>query len=210
MGSDRKTEILSAAADCFTRFGYDETTLDDIGGMVGVNKASLYHYFENKDAIFAEVIAEESQRYHAVIKQKVAVVSGCRRKIGAWIEEGFRYCRENSLLHRLSVEALTKLRPRLTQLSLDTMRRGTEDLTSILAECRDRGELVDCDVIRVARAIQQVIYSLKDRPYARTQSEYGSPADSKIAVPAGAVSDILDIVSLILDGIVKPNKGGLE
>jgi hypothetical protein len=87
-------------------------------------------------------------------------------------------------------------------------RRG---ITSILAECRDRGELVDYDVSRVARAIQQAIYALKDRPYARTQFEYGSAADSKIAAPAGTVSDILDIVSLTLDGIVKArNKGGLE
>ena len=63
----------------------------------------------------------------------------------------------------------------------------------------------------MARAIQQVIYALKDRPYARTQFEHGSPADSKIAARAGTVPDILDIVSLILDGIVKPhNKGGLE
>jgi AcrR family transcriptional regulator len=210
MGSDTKTEILAAAANCFARFGYDKTTLDDIGRMVGVNKASLYYYFENKEAIFAEVIAEESQRYHEAIKQKVAAVSGCRRKIRTWIEEGFRYGRENSL-HRLSTEALTQLRPRLRQLSLDTMRRGTEDLASILAECRKRGELVDCDVGRVARAIQHVIYAMKDRAYSRTRFERGAPADSSLPAAARTVPDILEVVSLILDGIVKPRKkGGLQ
>ena len=87
-------------------------------------------------------------------------------------------------------------------------RRG---IASILSQCRDRGELVDCDVSRVARAIQQAIYALQDRPCARAQFECGSPADSKIAAPPGTVPDILDIVSPIMDGIVKPrNKGGLE
>lgn len=218
MGSDRKAEILSAAASCFARFGYDKTTLDDIGGMVGVNKVSLYHYFKNKETIFAEVIAEESQRYHEAIKRKVAGVSGCRRKIRTWTVEGFRYGKENSLLHQLSIEALMKLRPHLRQLSADTMRKGTEELTSILAECKDRGELLDCDVNRVARAIQHVIYAMKDRAYSRSRFEHGAFADSSSPAPevaddalARTVADILDIVSLILDGIVKlRNKGGLE
>ena len=56
--SPKKQEILKAASECFARFGYEKTTLDDIGKMVGLNKASLYYYYKNKEDIFAEVVLQ--------------------------------------------------------------------------------------------------------------------------------------------------------
>jgi AcrR family transcriptional regulator len=58
---EKKKEILKAASDCFARYGYEKTTLDDIGKMVGLNKASLYYYYKNKEAIFSEVVFEETE-----------------------------------------------------------------------------------------------------------------------------------------------------
>ena len=32
---DKKAEIQKAASECFARYGYEKTTLDDIGRLVG-------------------------------------------------------------------------------------------------------------------------------------------------------------------------------
>jgi ribosome-binding protein aMBF1 (putative translation factor) len=38
--SKKEKKILQVAKECFARFGYEKTTLEDIGRMSGLNKAS--------------------------------------------------------------------------------------------------------------------------------------------------------------------------
>ena len=42
---DKREQILKAAAECLSQYGYEKTTLSDIGKLVGLNKASLYYYY---------------------------------------------------------------------------------------------------------------------------------------------------------------------
>jgi TetR/AcrR family transcriptional regulator, cholesterol catabolism regulator len=52
----RRSEILSVAADLFAERGFENTTVRQIGNAVGLLSGSLYHYFDSKEAIAAEVI----------------------------------------------------------------------------------------------------------------------------------------------------------
>ena len=60
---EKRHQILNAALNCFARYGFNKTTLDDIATAIGMNKASLYYYYENKEAIFGEVLQEEANRF---------------------------------------------------------------------------------------------------------------------------------------------------
>lgn len=198
MAPDRKDEILNAAKKCFTRFGYDKTTLDDIGNEVGMNKVSLYYYFKNKEAIFTEVIIREADDYSENLIKKVEPVTGCREKILTWIKEGFQYNQSNSILHQLSTETLRKLSPQLEELKSYGMKKGTEYLSSLLDTCRQKKEIVDCDTQKVAHVIQNVIYSMKNQAYQNAKASSSGKFDFK-----KMVDDILFTVTLILDGIEK-------
>ena len=54
----RRAEILDAALDVFVEVGFERATLQDVADRAGVTKGALYHYFDSKDALFAELIAE--------------------------------------------------------------------------------------------------------------------------------------------------------
>ena len=110
MSADRKSEILTAAGNCFARYGYEKTTLDDIAEIVGINKASFYYYFRNKEAIFAELITREADEFIETTRRTVESITGCREQVLTWITESFRYTRANSILHRLSLDSLRKVR----------------------------------------------------------------------------------------------------
>lgn len=56
--STRTTEILAAAAKVFTERGYDAAAVSDIAIEVGLSKATLYHYFDSKEAILFAIITE--------------------------------------------------------------------------------------------------------------------------------------------------------
>ena len=53
---DRRSDILASAAELFARKGVGASTVREIADAVGLLSGSLYHHFESKDAIVAEIL----------------------------------------------------------------------------------------------------------------------------------------------------------
>ena len=54
-----RRELLQAAAACFSTQGYLATSLTDIGREAMVTRGAVYHHFENKQALFEEVMLDQ-------------------------------------------------------------------------------------------------------------------------------------------------------
>ena len=55
-GKERKQHLLDAAEGLFADHGYANTRIVDICSAAGVAKGLFYWYFENKEALFAELV----------------------------------------------------------------------------------------------------------------------------------------------------------
>lgn len=53
-----RQEILDAARDLFVQQGYEATSVRRIAEKVGCSPGILYHYFEDKAAIMAQLVRE--------------------------------------------------------------------------------------------------------------------------------------------------------
>ncbi len=63
---DKKRDaIKQAGIKSFAAYGFYKTTLEDIAGMLGMKKNSLYYYFENKEALFTEIIEDTLSEFSA-------------------------------------------------------------------------------------------------------------------------------------------------
>jgi AcrR family transcriptional regulator len=51
MPQSRRDQILNAAAELIAVHGYHKTSMDAVAIAVGIQKASLYHHFDSKEAI---------------------------------------------------------------------------------------------------------------------------------------------------------------
>jgi AcrR family transcriptional regulator len=54
--AERRQQILMAARDEFVKRGYHQTTIDDIVAQAGVARGTFYLYFEDKRAVFSDLI----------------------------------------------------------------------------------------------------------------------------------------------------------
>lgn len=52
---ERAIEILDVAAQAFTERGYEATTIDYIGGVLGVTKGSIYYHYRSKADLYIAV-----------------------------------------------------------------------------------------------------------------------------------------------------------
>ncbi|MGE0004566.1 MAG: TetR/AcrR family transcriptional regulator [Parvibaculaceae bacterium] len=57
----KRQQILEGARKVFHDHGFDAASMNDIARVAGVSKGTLYVYFENKERLFLELIAEEKK-----------------------------------------------------------------------------------------------------------------------------------------------------
>jgi len=58
----RRDQIRAAAAQCFRQHGFHGSSIAQISKVAGMSTGHIYHYFENKEAIIADIVAQDLQR----------------------------------------------------------------------------------------------------------------------------------------------------
>lgn len=69
---ETRQAILNAAMICFSTDGYEATSNKSIAQIAGVTAGSIYHYFENKSSLFAEVYREIEQKMLDILGDKLS------------------------------------------------------------------------------------------------------------------------------------------
>jgi AcrR family transcriptional regulator len=67
----RRNYILDAAEKLFFSKGYDNVSMDGIASEIGLNKATLYLYFKNKESLFFAVVLRGALILNAMIKERI-------------------------------------------------------------------------------------------------------------------------------------------
>ena len=123
---DRYAELLDAARKVFGKKGYHAATVDDITRMAGVAKGTFYLYFNEKPAIFYELIQQFFDLVQSVGKSVAQDVATKQDFFGRIEEAANRLAtlfRENRDLVRLVYRESMGMDARLEQMVRDFYRQ---------------------------------------------------------------------------------------
>jgi AcrR family transcriptional regulator len=59
----RREAILSAAKEVFEELGFEQATMSEITARLGSSKATLYRYFDSKEALFLELVRRSASEH---------------------------------------------------------------------------------------------------------------------------------------------------
>ncbi|WP_156688899.1 TetR/AcrR family transcriptional regulator [Mycobacterium sp. Marseille-P9652] len=89
VGRDRRSEatdrIYAAAADLIARRGYDEFTIEALAAKVHCSPATIYRHAGGKSAIRDAVVAIQSERILATVREAIKELTGPDRVVTATI-----------------------------------------------------------------------------------------------------------------------------
>ena len=63
----RREELLAVATRLFAARGYHGTRINDVADVVGLNKATVYHYYASKSLILLDIYREAANRTVAAV-----------------------------------------------------------------------------------------------------------------------------------------------
>lgn len=129
----RKTEILDAAERLFFSRSYEEVSMDEIARSVELNKATLYLYFENKEALFATIVVRGirimEEKFRACMVKKVPGIVKVVLMGQAYYRFSEEYPEYLRLIHFYGSERFSKENPYTAEIGkgYGTCRRILQD-----------------------------------------------------------------------------------
>jgi len=141
-GLERKQQLVECAAQLFAERGFEETRIKDIVDAAGVAKGLFYWYFENKEALFAEVAADIRLRLRKHQAAAIDPEAGPLRQIRQGVEASVHFMAENA--HFFSL-----LEVETGAVTQESRRAGTaqhiRDVRRLIVAGQQAGAIVDED-----------------------------------------------------------------
>lgn len=109
---DVRDQIVAAATEHFSRYGYGKTTVSDLAKAIGFSKAYIYKFFESKQAIgemiCANCLAEIGAAVGAAIAEADRPPEKLRRMFKAIVEASLRLFFQDRKLYEIATSAATE------------------------------------------------------------------------------------------------------
>lgn len=149
-----RQEILDAARELFAREGYEATSIRRIAEKVGCSPGILYHYFEDKPEIMAQLVRETfsrlTARLQAICHDQAPPLDRLRRSLLTYIHFGLDHPHHYNVLFNPSNSAANKPEVITAAFKEDGMK-CFDCLRSMVRECFEAGlfrpELTDIEEI---------------------------------------------------------------
>jgi AcrR family transcriptional regulator len=139
---DQRSQILKASAEVFARRGYTAATLKEVAAASGVSKATLYHYFSDKQALLEDIVRSHVARLerlagqeHLPGSQDPAAASE-EARLRALIRRFMQAYADAQSEHRVLTEDVKFLDERAREAVLDGQRQVVAAFARGIAACR--------------------------------------------------------------------------
>jgi TetR/AcrR family transcriptional regulator len=208
-----RAAILQAAVREFSREGVAGARIDAIARAARVNKALLYYYFKDKEALYGEVLDQVFAGLTVAVMEVLARPLPPRKKILAYVKMHFDYIAAHPLYPRLvQAEMMRAGRGASTQLEhvvKQYFRPLYGELAALLLEGRACGDFRAVDPLQfIPSMISVIIFHFNSAPVVRLMTGADPMSPKHISARRAAVLDFIS-AALFRDGNTSA-RGGHE
>ncbi|MCB2191491.1 MAG: TetR/AcrR family transcriptional regulator [Deltaproteobacteria bacterium] len=142
-GRKRQKQLYDAAARLFASQGYHATSLRELAETLGLNKSSLYHYFDSKQELLYRLLDDYISEALEEIQALCAGGRDPEEKLADFMRYYTRFYAKDLDRLALLVNEVDNLEPRFRRVLEKKERRYLAALTDIFEQLRSQGRLKD-------------------------------------------------------------------
>lgn len=175
-GSDGQCRILGVAYPLFVEHGYKSVSMQQIAGAAQIHKATLYHHFRNKDAIFIAVVQMALRQIRSQVAEVMARGGAASDQLAQIAYQMF--ASTESDFGRLMTDAQENIAAEQRHALLRDESFPWDLYEQIIIRAVQSGELPDVDV---GLAISMFIGLVFGQTWVRRIGRVSDPLDERVA-----------------------------
>lgn len=192
---ESRAAILKAAVREFAREGVAGARTEAIARTAGVNKALLYYYFKDKEALYAAVLDQVFTGVRAAIHGALSQHLPPRERLKAYLCAHFDYIASHPLYPRIvQAEFLRAGREpsRLQQVAKNYFRPIFAELAELLTEGAQGGDFRRVDPVQfIPSMIAVIVFYFTTAPIMKVMTGFDPISPQHLAERRAAVIDFI-------------------
>jgi len=134
----KKQTILAVAQKFFSRFGFNKTTMDEIAKAARMGKATLYHYFRDKEQLFYEVVRNEAKTMQDAIANDIQDITDPKERLRVYMTVRIEYLNKFAIAYSALRDEYLEYLPSIKKFRADFIAYEMRVLTSIFQDGVDK------------------------------------------------------------------------
>jgi len=198
---ESRAAILNAAVHEFAQEGVAGARTDAIARSAGVNKALLYYYFKDKEAIYRAVLDQVFGGVRAAIHNALSQELPPREKLASYICAHFDYIASNPLYPRIvQAEFLRAGRDpsRLQRIAKEYFRPVFLEISALLEAGAKSGDFRHVDPLHfIPSMISVIVFYFNTAPIMKLMTGSDPMSPARLAERRAAVVDFISAALLV-------------
>ena len=133
---DQRDAIVARAAELFARHGYHATSMHRVAEAAGLSKATLYHYYRDKDALLVHIADGHVSRLQSLVLDTRALGLKPEAHLRELVRRIVEEYADAQHAHRVLTEDVKFLAPADRQRILDKEREVVAGVAAVVAALR--------------------------------------------------------------------------
>jgi TetR/AcrR family transcriptional regulator len=190
---ESRAAILQAAVREFAREGVAGARTDAIARSAGVNKALLYYYFKDKEALYDAVLDQVFSGAREAIRKALSQMLPPRERLKAYVRAHFDYIAANPPYHRIvNAEFRGRESARMTRIAHQYFRPTFSNLAALLKEGAESGDFHPVNPVQfVPSMIAVIVFYFTTAPVMKVLTGVDPLSQEQLAERRAAVIEFI-------------------
>ncbi len=150
-------KLVTHGRELFTKFGLEKTRVEELAREAGIAKGTFYRFFPSKEALFAEILLEETPRMvNELVAKSFGVAQDVREALVLFMKELVRLIETDQLIRAIASvgDAQARVLGMLDNRKLQSSRvEMLFPLAEAIAGAQRRGQIVEGDPLEIAQLL---------------------------------------------------------
>ena len=140
--TQKRQQLLAAALDVFSMYGFSGSSLDEIAQLAEMHKSNIFYYYENKEALYVEVLTTVMQKWLAPLQVLEAELEPAQA-ITQYLMQKIEVSRTQPKASKLFALEIIQGAPHILPILKGPLRKLFKRKSKVIANWQEQGKLSD-------------------------------------------------------------------
>ncbi len=140
--TQKRQQLLNAALDVFSQYGFSGASLDEIAQLAEMHKSNIFYYYENKEALYVEVLTSVMQKWLAPLQILEADMEPVLA-LSQYLEQKIEVSRTQPKASKLFALEIIQGAPHILTILKGPLKKLFKRKAKVISNWQEQGKLSD-------------------------------------------------------------------